>query len=452
MKLAALKKGIQMNKMNVAALLLATALWPGVSQAAVTLLDKDDWKIQMGGFIETDIFHDSARSLTEVPGATPIDRAGSVGKENGQTVFSIRNSRLAFTILPPVANDFKSKGYLEYDLLGYDPKPASTGTTNSESGYYSNPTLRVRHAYFSSERAGYTWLVGQTWSLFGWQPNYVLTTASVPPGPGILYQRTVQLMGMKSLEVGTAGRVQIAASLARPSQRDSERPNLDAGVRWSLPSLTSGFAASSGDVKLESLSVGLSGTWRQFVTPQDATATSSLNKHSSQALAVDLLVPVIPARDGSPANSLTLTAEASQGTGFADEFPGWTGNLPQFPTGAGATANLNLDAGQGGYDSTGFQLVQLRSFSTQLQYHLPGEMRTFATVGYAQLNAMQLGRLTAASGKVGYDQSSMAFVNVFHDCTKQIRTAIEYAKFSTHYTDGQTVGDERVQWTGYFRF
>jgi hypothetical protein len=445
---------------RVLSLAVLATFWPVVAQAAVTLLDKEDWKVQMSGFVETDIFHDTTRSLSEVPGSAAVARKGTIQKENGQTVFSIRNSRLAFSVLPPVQNDIKTKGYLEYDLLGYDPKPntnaaATTGTgadaKNSESSFYTNPTLRVRHAYFSAERAGWSWLVGQTWTLFGWLPNYVLTTASVPPGPGEIYQRTEQVTGMKTLEMN-GNKLQIGLSVARPSQRDSEMPNVDAGVRWSLPGYTAGLASPTGDVKAEALSVGLSGTWRQFVTPETTAVTSGQKKHGGEAVAVDLMVPILPASDNSTANSLSLTGEFSEGTGYGDSFPSWSGGLSQYPAGTtGLASSTNLDAGQGGFDSSGgFSLVKLRTFNAQLQYHLPGEMHTFVTLGYAQLNAFGIGRFSSAV--TTYDQSSMMFLNVFHDCTAQIRTALEFARFGTHYIDGQSVSDDRIQLNGYFRF
>src|SRR6185312_12861434 len=115
---------------------------------------------------------------------------------------------------------WKTKGYLEFDLLGYEApinaNPA-TNATNSEASYYTNPTMRVRHAFLNAESNGWQVLAGQTWTLFGWEPTYVLTTASVPPGPGTIYQRTEQLTGFKTMQLGESSKLQVGVSMARPS-------------------------------------------------------------------------------------------------------------------------------------------------------------------------------------------------------------------------------------------
>src|ERR1700679_3151259 len=90
------------------------------AHAAQTLLDKDDWHIQLSGFVEFDSITDTTRSLLETPGNTPIDRAGTFNGSNGRTQFSIRNSRFALDVNAPPVDGVKSRGYLEMDFLGYD--------------------------------------------------------------------------------------------------------------------------------------------------------------------------------------------------------------------------------------------------------------------------------------------------------------------------------------------
>jgi hypothetical protein len=279
-----------------------------------------------------------------------------------------------------------------------------------------------------------------------------LTTASVPPGPGILYQRTVQILAMKTLELGAVDKLQVAASLGRPSQRDSQRPNVDVGVRWMNANRTSGFASPSGDVKAEPLSVGLSATFRDFSTAKTASTDSDMATQHGQGLAANILVPILPASEGVTAGSLTFTAEISGGTGFADEFAQWNGGQSQMNASASpatAAENTNLDAGQGGYEGGSFRLIHMRAWNAQLQYQLPGDMRSFVTLGYSKFNAMRAGGLSPA---MSYDGNSMMFANVFHDCTKQIRVAAEYAKFTTHYIHGESESNDRFQINGYFRF
>jgi hypothetical protein len=421
--------------------------------AAVTVVDKDDWKFLIGGFAEMDTVHDSTRSLTEVVGNTPIDRPGTFAGDNGRTQFSTRNSRLAFTILPPVQDDWKSKGYLEFDLLGYDPTPAAG--TNSEASFFSNATLRVRHAYLNAESSGWSILAGQTWSLFGWQPYYVISTVAPSPGPGVLYQRTPQVTASKLIEFSDENKLQTALSMARPSQRDGEIPNFDAGLRLLLGGRRSGFASATSEVTAEPMSVAVSGSYRQFTTANGTTSAAGTSHSSGSAGAVSILLPLLTTSDGKDAsNTLTLTGEFTEGRGYADEFSGLSGNLSQMPNGAGASGSTNLDGGLGGFDSSqSFQLINLQSANAQLQYHFASSAHIFATLGYSQVQLFNIAGLSpVTANKTLYDKTQMMFFNVFHDFTKQIRIAAEYEDLHTRYVDGVTAQDRRYQVSGYFRF
>src|SRR4029077_9780651 len=131
-------------------------------------------------------------------------------------------------------------------------------------------------------------------------------------------------------------------------------------------------------------------------------------------------IPVLAAADEKePGNTLGISGEFTKGKGYADEFPSWTGNLPQLSTAVAAT-QPNLDAGQGGFDSNNaFQLVDLRTWNLQAQYHLPHEWQAFVTVGYGQLYSDNAGTLTPSTGKVPYTKAETYFANVFKDVTKQ---------------------------------
>lgn len=423
------------------------------ANAAVTLVEKDDWKVTLGGFVELDLFRDNTRSFAEVVGNGPVDRPGTVAGNNGRTQFSGRNSRFAFSVLPPLQGEWKTKGYFEFDFLGYDPKPNAAEPKNSEASFYSNATLRMRHLYFNAENDGWTFLAGQTWSLFGWQPNYVVVTASVPPAPGVLYQRTSQVMGMKTLAIGEQNKLQVAVSVERPTQKDSDMPNVNAGVRWAYQGWRSGFSSPTGEVGVEPLSVGLSATTRTFETPHSASATDGRDTYQASAYAVNALLPLLPAAEKDARNTLTLLGEYSNGKGYGDEFTGFNGGLSQLSAGVGSgvAGSTNLDAGLGGFDSSGkFKLVQLSTWNLQLQYHLPFEAHTFVTLGHSQLSSNNIATVTAL-GK-GYDKVTADFVNVFHDVTAQVRVAGEYAKFVTHYTDAVKGKNDRYLLSAYFRF
>ena len=196
----------------------------------VTLADKDGWKVSFGGFVELDTFVDTTRSFYEVGGNRPIARGGTYQGDEGKTIFSIRNSRLAFDVVAPKTGDWMSRGYIEMDFLGYDPDPNSTTVVNSEAAFFTNPTLRIRQAYLEERNGSFKLLAGQYWTLFGWEPYYVSSTDSTPPVAGVIYERTPQVTALNDFSLATDSRLQAAISISRPTQRDSMIPNFDAGL------------------------------------------------------------------------------------------------------------------------------------------------------------------------------------------------------------------------------
>jgi len=420
------------------------------ASAGIALYEKDDFKIVFGGFVETDIFSDTTRSFTEVVGNGAAARPGTFDGDNNRTQFSLRNSRLFFDIgLPPEA-EWKTRAYFEFDFLGFDPGP-SAAALNTESGYSTNPTLRMRHAYLGASNNGYTVLVGQTWTLFGWVPAYVPTTASVPPVAGTLYERTPQVTVIKAIPVGDSDALQAGISVTRPVQRDSGVPGLDAGLRFAANGRKSGYMSPSGERKAEPMSIALSGTAREIASPPLGGDQTQLIRQLGSAFAVNGMLPILASADGKEiGNTLSLAGEFTRGSGYGDEFNGWSGNLS--PTVAAANTP-NLDAGLGGFDANGtFTLVKLQTWNVQIQYHLPASMAAFANIGYGQLKSSNLNTLTPATGKVGYDKAEVYFLNLFHDFTSHVRVAMEADHFVTNYIDGNRAKDNRFQVSTWVRF
>lgn len=433
--------------------LLALGVLARPAGAAITLLDEDDWKVQIGGFAELDMINDSTRSLTEVAGNAPIARAGSVAADMGRTAFSMRNSRLAFTVLPPVSDEWKTKAYLEFDLLGYDPDAGTAAPSNSEASFYTNPTFRMRHAYLAAEKNGIQILAGQYWTLFGWQMNYVPSTVSVPPVSGTLYERTPQLLISSTSKMSESTSMQAALALNRPIQRDSKLPGLDAGIRVLASGRRAPYTMYNGDLKADPMSLGISGTARAVQVPVPGTTTSS-NTYGGYGVAVDGMIPLIASDDEKDTSgTLALMGEFSAGRGYGDEYPSWSGGIAQTAQGAsGAAANApSLDRGLGAFNASGnFALVSLRSFHLSLQWHMPAGWDSFMTVGYAQLLASNLSDFGSAAAL--HDRVETAFVNLFHDFTKQVRAGAEYAYFQTRYLDGTFAHNTRVGVSAYLRF
>jgi hypothetical protein len=436
------------------------------ASATVTLLDKDDWVVKFGGFVEFDSIVDSSRSLLESPGNTPIDRPGTANGSNGRTQFSIRNTRFDLDVQAPTVNGTRSRGYLEFDFLGTDPAPPA----GTEASFFNSPTLRMRHGFIEVKTDNdWTFLAGQTWQILGWQPYYFLNTVDVSPLPGQLYNRTVQLHAMKKVQVNEMI-VQAMVGAMRPPQRDSGYPALEGGLRLSYEGRKSGFNGGSSGVQVtQPMSIAVSGTFREIEVPTLGSVSSNTN-YPGAAIALDALVPVLASSDGkSVSNTLSLVGEFTTGTGYGDEFNSWTGNVANPLSGASdanSTAGqlvkagqpLDLDGGIGDFDSSGaFHLIHLMTFNTQLQYNFADVTHSWVTGGYSRLFSNNVSNLVgtdslSSAGKVPYDRDEVWFVNFFHDFTPQLRTGIEYDFIRTSYADGVDAHDNRYMASAWFFF
>lgn len=423
------------------------------------LVDKDDWKVTMGGFVEMDVINDSTRSLGEEPNNTAVGRPGTLSGDNARTQYSMRNSRLNFAVVPPSVGSWKTKGLIEFDFLGYEPGVNGTSPGNiSEFNFLTKGTVRMRHAYFTAENDGWQFLVGQYWSLFGWDPIYVLNTVSVNPVSGTLYERIPQIRVSKTFGLVNSLNLETALATSRPAQRDGVIPGFDMGARLVYEGRRAGFTGPNADVKAQPMSLALSGTVNNFRSGSTAVGatTTAYAQATGGAVAVNGMVPIIASSgEKDTDNTLSLAGEYTTGSGYADHFPGFSGTSQLVAgTTAGLGANTNLDGALGGFNNTTgiFQLVKLQTFNIQGQYYLPKGFleNTFTTVGYGQLFSNNVEQLATAN--TAYKKSETYFGNVYHDFTKQIRLGVEYAVFRTTYIDNTANRDNRVMFAGWFRF
>lgn len=420
---------------------------------AVTLVEKDDWKVQMGGFAIGYVYNDSSRSLTEIQGSTPIARPGSTDGDNGRSQFSSRGSRLNFGVLTTTPNGWKTKGLVEMDFLGFDPAPGNVAG-NSEVSFFNNPTLRLRHAYVDAQKDGWQFMVGQYWTLFGWDMDYALQTAAQPPVTAVVFQRTPQFRVMKATALTQTVDLETGVALIRSPQRDAEVPAFDLGARLSFKSRRAGFSAWTQDQKALPMVFAVSGTVRKFETGIAGGGSTDQNRYQGGAIAFNTMIPIISSTSEQDyGNTLAFAGEFSTGRGFADYFPGYTGNLPQFNTANGNLANI--DAGQGAYDANGvFSLVNLQSWNVQLQYFLPKGILedTFVTVGYGNLFSDNIRSFVPRAGAVLHNESQVYFINLYHDFTLQWRVALEFLHTETNYIDSVNGKNDRISTFAMFRF
>lgn len=433
------------------------------SYADVILIDQNNWKLQMSGFVEADFISDSTRSFREMIGNGAVMMSNNANGANGRFQTSIRNSRLNFIVNAPLINDWKSKAVFEFDLLGFDPNISATAN-NTEGGFYNSPTYRARHAYFKFEKDGWEILTGQTWELFGWQSYYFIPSVSIAPLPALTYARTMQAKGVKNWDLGL-GTLSSALAIVRPPQSDAGVPDFQAGLRFAFCCRGSGYMMGGGAPrKVEPMSIALSGTLRTINVASNDGITTDTTSYTGSAFAANIFIPILAATDKNLSNTLSLTASFTQGSGYGDQFANFTGgsmsNLQASNNVNGRTTTLpSLDGGIGDYDANNnFNLVQITSYNVNLQYHFPNEMPDWVSAGLGVLSSDNMDSLVASNGLTSgkntpYDRERVYFANYFHEFSPQIRLAAEYDYIDTEYGNGGVVAKNiRYQLSGFFLF
>jgi len=447
------------------------------------------WVTTVYGFLEGDSIYDSTQSFTDAAGGTqvlrpsgqtaapvtaisggapPVQATQGYEGSHGQTLFSVRNSRLGLRLRTPGTETVHVSGLLEMDFLGNQPSGIS------QTSYFTSPTMRLRHAMFRVETPVVDVLVGQYWHLFGFMENYLPNTTEIQGLPGELYARAPQVRISKTIHAGSS-RLEIAIAGVRPPS-GSELPEGEAGIRYSLESWKGMHTAGATGTSLAPLSIAVSGDYRHFEIPEVAAVIPTAMVHKSAAsVAGDIFLPILPAREGKHDNALSLIGQAVYGNGIADLYannqtgimfpfiPNTTGlqSYPTWPT--------NIDQGLVTYDLTQFALhpIQWTSVLGGLEYYLPGlggKVWISGNVSHVQSsNSSQFARPNSDSpSATAYfypaNQSQVRHAedwwdaNLFFDPVTSVRVGLEFATFYDHYVDDFTAKNYRAQASGFFIF
>lgn len=455
------------------------------------------WVTTLYGFLEGDTIYDSTQSFTDVAGNAqvlrpsgntaplapsfsglppgtpqPVQQTQGYYGSHGQTIFSIRNSRIGLRLRPPGTEKVHTSGLIEMDFLGNQP----SGIT--QSAYFTSPTMRIRHAMFRVETPIVDVMVGQYWNLFGWQEGYLPNTVEIQGVPGELYSRTPQVRVSKKLPMGSSS-LEIAVAASRPPSL-SEVPELEGGLRFTLGSLTGLHTAGATGTSILPASIAVTGDFRYFEVPEAAAVvpTAMVNTQST-AIAADLFLPIVPARENERDNALSLMGQAVTGGGISDLYSGMnSGVMFPFIQNTSGTETYpawpsNIDQGLVAYDLNtgpgGFALhpIQWTSLLVGLEYYLPGlGGKVWVSGNFSHMqsnNTSQFARDNGATPNPNQDffltdQSQVRKgedwwdANVFFDPLASVRVGLELATFYDHYVDDYTAKNYRVQASGFFIF
>jgi hypothetical protein len=444
------------------------------------------WSATLYGFAEADYIVDSTQSYSDLAGNAQVAHPGSYAATHPRMQVGVRNSRFGFLFRAPEYHSMRASAVVEADFLGDWSSIAYNSTTGqpTENQYFTNPTLRLRHAYMKIENPIVDVLFGQTWHLFGWQNLYHPNTVQIQGTPGELYSRTPQVRLSKTFSNKDVT-FDIAVGAMRPPQRDSAIPEGEAGLHFALNRWTGVQTLGSTGTVVSPASIAVTGDLRGYAVANYPTggtvaapslkSTTNVNK-TGDGIAVDAFLPVIPGSKEHMGNSLSLLGEFVYGQGIGDLYTGLSSGLgfpALVPVPAGSPAgtvsttayNPQIDSGLVTVSSTGaVSTINWRTVRAGLQYTLPGlDGRMWLSGNYANVtspNAPGLVTTTAATATAKATSNASSIrdalnwfdVCVMGDLTPAVRLGLEYAYSTDKYADGQSGVDHRVQASAYYMF
>jgi hypothetical protein len=429
---------------------------------------RSKFDVTIGGFVEADFMHDSTQSYSDLSIMTKLQRAGTFAGSHGRTQFTARDSRFALRLAAPEWAGIRTSGLLETDFFGNEGNPGypPAGYQNTEAAFFNNPALRLRHAYVKFETPYVDFWAGQMYYLFGNQPYFFPNTDTFLGAPGMLFGRTVQLKALHMFKSRLVS-VEIAAAAARPAQRDSEVPDGEAAARLLINTWQGPTVRGAGQPSLESLALGVSGIARQFkLNPflnAAPTPTTTQNKEVGWGVAVDALIPVIPATEDDRSNAITLTGEVVTGSGIGDQYSGlasdytWP-NVPAAMPGAMPTpyAQANIDSGMVTYDAAGFaHTIDWTSFILGAQYYLPvANGKVFWISGvYSRTQSRNLTSLVTGGARATvFDRLDYFDGNVWAAVGKAAEVVLSYQNTHQFFLDGGEEYNHRFELTAFYFF
>ncbi|HZN94629.1 MAG TPA: hypothetical protein VFB81_18065, partial [Myxococcales bacterium] len=386
---------------------------------------------------------------------------------NGRLVFTARDSRLGFRLSALVPPGYTATAVFEGDFLGSEPgifqstggtTPPTPGTTNSEAGFFGNPTFRIRHAYLKAETPWVDVTVGQGWNLLGWQPTFIPAVVQWPGLIGELYGRSTQLRLSKALKTDLLT-VEGAVAALRPAQRDSGIPNAEAGVRLAYPRWSGVHTAYLTGTSVQPLQLAITGDVRAFRIPELSAAPTVTNAATGGAFAVDAFVPIIPGTLDKRGGSLALIGEFVRGAGIGDQYTAFSSGItnPALPadplTMVSPAFTTRVDPGMVAYDSSGtLHVVQMQTFFASLEYYLPvleGKIGVFG--GYYQTDILNVDDFTSSPAAMRR-RAQLFEAGALFDPVPAVRLGADWGLIRDTYKDGVVAWNWSLLGSAFFFF
>lgn len=425
------------------------------------------WVVGLYGVLEADGVFDSTRSFSNWPfnaGAASKDTiSGTPAVLNSlsspQFGFDVNNSRFGIEISSPRFHGYKVRGLLEMDFLSVtgDPAPVTAG--------WNNPSPHLRQLWVDIETSEVgDLLLGKYWSLFGWQPYNLYSSVQIAVGPGEAYGLFPQARWYKIARFeGTL----IEPAIAIESQEPNfGLPSIVEGLKWAFPSWSGETMIGATGKGIQPASVGFSA----IETPLSGWIYGSTMNGSpvgfdmvATACALDVFLPVIPARYGNPDNTLAVSGEFTSGAGDGFQFPGLTWGLGSYGTGTPGTV---LPFGTGIANGNSFVPIDVQSWNVNVQYFFGDHARTSVGIGIADVSSVNLASQAFAVGPellgggslpngfakylLPWNRNTYVHADFWHDFLPSVRMGLEAGQYNTAYVGGEEASDTRILMGWYF--
>jgi hypothetical protein len=417
------------------------------------------WQTTLYGFVELDAMHDTTQSYASSANNAMLARPGTYAGTQPRAQLTAQNSLLGLRVAAPDHGRLRASSHLEIDFFGV---PTADAT---EQTIYTVPTVRMRLYYLKLETPAVDVVAGQYHDLFGWGgAGFYPASVAFLGLPGEIYRRQPQLRVSRTF-VAREVTLDVALAAVRPVQRDAGVPDLQSGIKVSVPGWRGATAQGFGQPDVAPLAIGISAVGRRFAVAEFLPNPGDAKVALGGGLAVDLFVPILRgrgrARDpGDRGNALSLTAEATIGTGIADLYTGLSGGalFPTLPNpGALVPPPLyrpNIDPGIVTYDANAnLRTITWRAVLIGLQYYLPiAGGRMWASVNVSRLESPNLRTLTPEASRGGvFVRQEYVDANLFGAVTPAVQLGASFQATRQRFGDmpfGNPSGPEAVNLRG----
>jgi hypothetical protein len=315
--------------------------------------------------------------------------------------------------------------------------------------------------------------MGQTWSLFGWQSNFLVTSVQLPGLPGQLFERTTQFRVSKTIKSDPVN-VELAVAANRAPQEDSATPEGVAGIKLNFNKWTGQHTSYMTATTINPASIAISGDLRGFRFPEFKAVPRHGITKTGGGVTFDVYLPIIPATKTSKDNALSITGELVIGAGTSDSYTalgaaGTANAALRAPAGGGAAPvyTPNWDPGLAVVDAAGnFELVKWTTYTVAGEYYFPhteGRLGLLANFQHSESpNAKNIGQAAvtaftttaqqdAARARVR-DHEELYEVGIFGDPTHATRIGISGSLYDDTYGDGKDAKNYVALMSGFIFF